>query len=73
MNTTILDQIYNELDNIENGILRLRDTQNGMQKQTDLEVAILTQQCEALKSARDRAIDYIDESVAILKKLKAVK
>ncbi|MEE1110715.1 MAG: hypothetical protein UIH99_00700 [Alphaproteobacteria bacterium] len=63
-------QIYNELAQLEEAAARLRGTAIHAGKQTDLEVAILTEQLKSLRDKNARATKMIDESISILKKLK---
>jgi hypothetical protein len=63
-------QIYNELAQLEEAAARLRGTAIHAGKQTDLEVAILTEQVKSLRDKNARATKMIDESISILKKLK---
>ncbi|MBQ5700464.1 MAG: hypothetical protein IIV74_04185 [Alphaproteobacteria bacterium] len=63
-------QIFQELSNLEEAAARLRGTAIHAGKQTDLEVAILTEQVRTLRDRNARAADMIDKSVSILKKLK---
>ncbi len=66
----IKQQIFQELSALEDATARLRATAVNAGKQTDLEVAILTEQVRALRDKNARASQLIDESVSILKKLK---
>lgn len=66
----IKQQIFNELSALEEAAARLRGTAVAAGKQTDLEVAILTEQVKALRDKNARAVDLIDKSISILKKLK---
>ncbi|MBR6363559.1 MAG: hypothetical protein IKS08_00515 [Alphaproteobacteria bacterium] len=68
----IKDQIFQELTKLEEGAARLRATAVNAGKQTDLEVAILTEQVRNLRAKNARAAELIDQSVEILKKLKPV-
>lgn len=63
-------QIFQELSNLEDAAAKLRGTAIHAGKQTDLEVAILTEQVRTLRDRNARAVDMIDKSVSILKKLK---
>lgn len=62
-------QIFQELASLEDAVVRLRGTAINAGKQTDLEVAILTEQVRALRDKNVRATEMIDESISILKKL----
>ena len=66
----IKEQIFQELTKLEDAAARLRATAVNAGKQTDLEVAILTEQVRNLRSKNARATELIDQSVEILKKLK---
>ena len=66
----IKDQIFQELNKLEEAAAGLRATAVNAGKQTDLEVAILTEQVRNLRSKNARATELIDQSVEILKKLK---
>jgi polysaccharide deacetylase 2 family uncharacterized protein YibQ len=63
-------QIFNELSALEEAAARLRGTAIHAGKQTDLEVAILTEQVKNLREKNVRATEMIDKSINILKKLK---
>ncbi len=63
-------QIFQELSSLEEGVLRLRGTAINAGKQTDLEVAILTEQVRSMRDKNERATKMIDESISIIKKLK---
>ena len=66
----IKQQIFQELANLEEAAAKLRGTAITAGKQTDLEVAILTEQVRGLREKNARAVDMIDKSVSILRKLK---
>ncbi len=66
----IKQQIFQELSSLEEAAAKLRGTAIHAGKQTDLEVAILTQQVRTLRDKNVRAAEMIDESITILKKLK---
>lgn len=66
----IKQQIFQELSNLEEAAAKLRGTAIHAGKQTDLEVAILTQQVRTLRDKNSRANEMIDKSLSILKKLK---
>ena len=68
----IKDQIFAELTKLEESVARLRATAVSAGKQTDLEVAILTEQVRNLRAKNARATELIDQSVEILRKLKPV-
>ena len=63
-------QIFQELSNLEEAAAKLRGTAIHAGKQTDLEVAILTQQVRTLRDKNARATEMIDKSISILTKLK---
>ena len=65
----IKDQIFAELAKVEEGVARLRATAVNAGKQTDLEVAILTEQVRNLRDKNARASDLIEQSIGILRKL----
>ena len=65
----IKQQIFQELASLEEAAARLRGTAVAAGKQTDLEVAILTEQVRTLREKNARASDMIDKSLEILKKL----
>ena len=66
----IKQQIFQELARLEEEAAKLRGTAIHAGKQTDLEVAILTEQVRGLREKNARAVDMIDKSVSILRKLK---
>ncbi len=66
----IKQQIFQELSSLEELTVRLRSTAVNAGKQTDLEVAILTEQVKSLRDKNARATDMIDKTISILKKLK---
>ena len=66
----IRDQIFQELTKLDEATARLRATAVNAGKQTDLEVAILTEQVRNLRAKNAHAVEIIDQSVALLKKLK---
>lgn len=66
----IVDQIFQELTKLDEAAARLRATAVNAGKQTDLEVAILTEQVRNLRTKNAHAVELIDQSVALLKKLK---
>ncbi len=66
----IKQQIFQELTNLEEVAVRLRSTAVNAGKQTDLEVAILTEQVKGLREKNEKATEMINQSISILKKLK---
>lgn len=66
----IKEQIFQELTKLEEATTRLRATAVNASKQTDLEVAILTEQVRNLRAKNAHAVELIDQSVELLKKLK---
>ena len=66
----IKQQIFQELTNLEEAARNLRGTALNAGKQTDLEVAILTEQVRVLRDKNARAKEMIDKSISILEKLK---
>ncbi len=65
----IKQQIFQELSNLEDAASRLRSSAVFAGRQTDLEVAILTEQVKTLRDKNKRAADMIDKSLDVLKKL----
>lgn len=63
-------QIFQELTSLEESVIRLRGTAIDAGKQTDLEVAILTEQVKTLRSKNTEACEKIEKTMDILKKLK---
>ncbi len=68
--TDIKHQIFQELAALEDAAARLRGAATAAGRQTDLEVAILTEQVKNLREKNARANELIDESISVLKKLK---
>ena len=68
--TDIKQQIFKELTTLEETVSRLRSTAVNAGKQTDLEVAILTEQVKTLREKNARASGLVDKSISILKNLK---
>ncbi|MBO4480607.1 MAG: hypothetical protein J5742_03230 [Alphaproteobacteria bacterium] len=66
----IKDQIFQELAKLEDATANLRATAVSAGKQTDLEVAILTEQVRTLRSKNARASELINQSIEILETLK---
>ena len=66
--TEIKQQIFQELNSLENAVLGLRSDVSAAGRQTDLEVAILTQQVKNLRTKNARSVEMIDKSVSILEK-----
>ena len=65
----MVDQIFQELTKLDEAAARLRATAVNAGKQTDLEVAILTEQVRNLRAKNAHAVELIDQSVELLKKL----
>lgn len=65
----IKQQIFQELSALEDAVSGLRSTAVVAGRQTDLEVAILTEQVKTLRDKNKRAADLVDKSLDILKKL----
>ncbi|MBO7656901.1 MAG: hypothetical protein J6S80_04200 [Alphaproteobacteria bacterium] len=65
----IKDQIFQELTKLDESAAHLRATAINAGKQTDLEVAILTEQVRNLRARNAHAVELIDQSVELLKKL----
>ena len=68
--TDIKQQIFQELASLDEAAARLRGTAIHAGKQTDLEVAILTEQVRSLRDKNARATEMIDKSISILESLK---
>lgn len=66
----IKQQIFQELNAVEEAAARLHSVAVNAGKQTDLEVAILTEQVKGLRDKNARATDIINQTISILKKLK---
>ena len=64
-----MDQIFQELTKLDEAAARLRATAVNAGKQTDLEVAILTEQVRNLRTKNAHAVELIDQSVELLKKM----
>ena len=65
----IQEQILQELAKLDEGVAHLQATAVNAGKQTDLEVAILTEQVKKLRDKNARATELIDQSIETLKKL----
>lgn len=65
----IKQQIFQELATLEDAVSSLRSSAVVAGRQTDLEVAILTEQVKNLRDKNKRATEMIDKSLNILKKL----
>lgn len=65
----IKQQIFQELSALEEAASRLRGAAVVAGRQTDLEVAILSEQVKTLRDKNKRATDMIDKSLSILRKL----
>ncbi len=65
----IKNKIFKELNELEDLSTKLKSVANHSEKQTDLEVAILTEQVKILKQKNETAADFIDKSVKILEAL----
>lgn len=68
--TEIKQQILKELNALEETVLKLRSTAQHAGKQTDLEVAILTEQVKNLREKNAAASKLVEKSIAILRVLK---
>ena len=66
----VKQQIFKELASLEETVTKLRGVALNAGKQTDLEVAILTEQVKTLREKNDKANDLIGKSISILKNLK---
>lgn len=62
-------QILKELSFLEEKITNLHATAQDAEKHTDLEVAILTKQVNTLRAKNEKASDFVDKSISILKGL----
>lgn len=65
----IKQQIFQELSALDDAASRLRSSAVFAGRQTDLEVAILTEQVKTLRDKNKRAVEMVDKSLSILKKL----
>ena len=66
----IKQQIFQELATLEDSAAKLRAVATNAGKQTDLEVAILTEQVRALREKNANATEMINQTISILKNLK---
>ena len=66
----IKQQIFQELAEVEEAAAKLHSVAENAGRQTDLEVAILTEQVKNLRDKNARATDMINQTISILKKLK---
>ncbi|MBO8407209.1 MAG: hypothetical protein IAC77_01965 [Proteobacteria bacterium] len=66
----IKQQIFQELAALEDSAAKLRAVATNAGKQTDLEVAILTEQVRALREKNANATEMINQTISILKNLK---
>ena len=66
----IKQQIFQELSALDDATAKLRAMAANAGRQTDLEVAILTEQVRGLREKNARAAEMIEQSVSILEKLK---
>ena len=66
----VKQQIFQELNALEEQAGRLRAVAVNAGKQTDLEVAILTEQVKNLREKNACATEMIEQSISILKKMK---
>lgn len=66
----IKQQIFQELSALEESAAKLRSVAVNAGRQTDLEVAILTEQVKSLREKNARATDMLDKTISILKNLK---
>lgn len=66
----IKQQIFQELAAVEDAAAKLHSVAENAGRQTDLEVAILTEQVKNLRDKNARATDMINQTISILKKLK---
>lgn len=68
--TDLKQQISKELNNLEERVRVLRSVAKNASTQTDLEVAILSQQVKKLQEKNKNADLWIEKSISILKILK---
>ena len=66
----IKQQIFQELAALEDSAAKLQAVATNAGKQTDLEVAILTEQVRALREKNANATEMINQTISILKNLK---
>ena len=66
----IKQQIFHELAAIEDAAAKLQSVAVNAGRQTDLEVAILTEQVKNLRDKNARATNMINKTISILKNLK---
>lgn len=66
----IKQQIFQELAAVEEAAAKLHSVAENAGRQTDLEVAILTEQVKNLRDKNARATNMINQTISILKKLK---
>lgn len=66
----VKQQIFKELGVLEETVTKLRSVALNAGKQTDLEVAILTEQVKTLREKNEHASDLVGKSISILKSLK---
>ena len=66
----IKQQIFQELSALDDAVAKLRSVAINAGKQTDLEVAILTEHVRTLRERNATATEMIDKSISILKNLK---
>ena len=66
----IKQQIFQELAAVQEAAAKLHSVAEYAVSQTDLEVAILTEQVKNLRDKNARATDMINQTISILKKLK---
>ncbi len=66
----IKQQIFQELSALDDAAAKLRSVAANAGRQTDLEVAILTEQVKTLRDKNARAADMVGRAISMLKKLK---
>ncbi len=64
-------QIFKELDALENGVAKLQDKARNAGQQTDLEVAILTEQVKTLRQNASAADALVVRAIEVLKNIPA--
>lgn len=66
----VRQQIFKELSELEETVAKLRSAAQNAGKQTDLEVAILTEQVKNSREKNAAASDLVGKAISILKNLK---
>jgi hypothetical protein len=63
---SVKQQILDELSSLEENVAKLRGVAVGASKQTNLEVAILTEQLKTLRDKNEKAALLVEESIKVL-------